>query len=43
MPSDEELGWLVDTRAELIDAGVTWRDLMRRIARNPDFYTNVVD
>ena len=43
MPSDEELGWLVDTRAELIDAGVTWRDLMRRIARYPDFYTNVVD
>ena len=43
MPSDEEFGWLVDTRAELVQAEVTWRDLMRRITRNPDFYTNVVD
>ena len=43
MPSDEEFGWRVDTRAELVQAEVTWRDLMRRITRNPDFYTNVVD
>lgn len=43
MPSDEELGWLNETRTVLVEDGVTWRDLMRRITRNPDFYTNVTD
>ena len=43
MPSTRELSWLFDTGAELMDTEVTWRDLMRRIARNEDFYTNVFD
>ena len=43
MPSDNELGWLTETRTDLVEDGVTWRDLMRRITQNPDFYTNVAD
>ena len=41
MPTDDERSWLADVQAELGDAGLQWRALMRRIARNPDFYTVV--
>ena len=41
MPTDDERAWLVDVQAELTDSGLQWRDLMRRIARKPDFYTVV--
>ncbi len=40
-PTDGERAWLADVEAELVDRGVKWRDLMRRIARHPDFYTVV--
>ena len=43
LPTDEEFSWLVDTRSSLIEASVGWRDLMRRIAQYPDFYTNRVE
>ena len=41
MPTEDERAWLADVEAELADNGVKWRALMRRIARNPDFYTGV--
>ena len=40
-PTDGERAWLAGVEAELVDRGVKWRDLMRRIARHPDFYTVV--
>ena len=40
IPTDRERTWLADTASALIDTGVTWRDLMRRIAQNVDFYTH---
>ena len=43
LPTDDEFSWLVDTRSALIETGVGWRDLMRRIAQNPEFYTNRVE
>ena len=42
-PSPDEFRWLVDAQTELMEAGVTWRALMRRIAQHPQFYTNVVE
>ena len=41
MPTDDERDWLADLQAELADNGLKWRALMRRMARNPDFYTVV--
>ena len=46
MPTDDERAWLDGVQAELAelaDGGLQWRALMRRIARNPDFYTVVPD
>ncbi len=40
-PTDGERAWLADVQAELVERGVKWRDLVRRIARHPDFYTVV--
>ena len=42
-PVGDERSWLADTTSELVDTGITWRDLMRRVAQNPDFYTHVAD
>ena len=40
-PTDGERAWLAVVQADLLKRGVKWRDLMRRIARHPDFYTVV--
>ena len=40
-PTDGERAWLADVETELVEGGVKWRDLMRRIAQHPDFYTVV--
>ena len=40
-PTDGERAWLAVVQADLLERGVKWRDLMRRIARHPDFYTVV--
>ncbi len=40
-PTDGERAWLAGVESELVERGVKWRDLMRRIARHPDFYTVV--
>ena len=40
-PTDGERDWLARVQSELAAGGVKWRDLMRRIARHPDFYTAV--
>lgn len=39
VPSAEERAWLASVQTELRKDGVKWRELMRRIAQNPDFYT----
>ena len=39
MPTAEERTWLTGVQSELRTAGVKWRELMRRIALNLDFYT----
>ena len=41
VPTDDERGWLAGVQSELADGGLKWRALMRRVARNPDFYTVV--
>lgn len=41
-PTSVERAWLTRTHADLRETGVTWREVMRRIALNPDFYTNPV-
>ena len=38
-PTRAELQWLNTTHAQLRSEGVHWRELMLRIAGNPDFYT----
>jgi hypothetical protein len=38
-PTAQEQTWLLHLQAELTRDGVRWRDLMRRITLNPDFYT----
>ena len=42
-PTREERAWLNGVSSELTNNGVKWRDLMRRIAQNPDFYTIPAD
>ena len=42
-PTRAERTWLGDVQEELSAQGLTWRDLMRRITQNPDFYTVVAD
>jgi hypothetical protein len=37
-PTAQEQTWLLHLQAELTRDGVRWRDLMRRITLNPDFY-----
>jgi hypothetical protein len=39
LPSAAERTWLANTTTELTKNGVKWREMMRRIALNPDFYT----
>ena len=39
MPTAEERTWLATVQSELTQNGVKWRDLMRRVTLNPDFYT----
>lgn len=39
LPTAEERTWLTGVQSELRTAGVKWRELMRRIALNLDFYT----
>ena len=36
----QEQSWLAAQQVELAKQGVRWRELMRRITLNPDFYTN---
>jgi hypothetical protein len=43
LPADADWEWLTTTRSAFTDTPVRWRDLMRRIARNPDFYTNIAE
>ena len=43
LPADADWAWLTTTRSAFTDTPVRWRDLMRRIARNPDFYTNIAE
>ncbi len=38
-PLAKEAEWLATVKADLTKNGVKWRDLVRRIALNPDFYT----
>ena len=38
-PTTDERVWLEDLAAELRREGLEWRELMRRITRQPDFYT----
>ena len=38
-PADNEKAWLASLQTELKKDGVKWRDLMRRLAKSPDFYT----
>jgi hypothetical protein len=40
VPTAAERTWLTALETELTQDGVKWRALMRRIALNPDFYTN---
>ena len=42
-PTTGERAWLADLQSELANDGVKWRELMRRITQNPDFYTVVAD
>jgi Protein of unknown function (DUF1592)/Protein of unknown function (DUF1588)/Protein of unknown function (DUF1595)/Protein of unknown function (DUF1585) len=37
-PSSQEQTWLTNLQSELSKDGVRWRELMRRITLNPDFY-----
>jgi hypothetical protein len=41
-PTAAEQAWLTGLQAQLSKSGVRWRDLMRDITLNPDFYTDVV-
>lgn len=38
-PTAAELQWLNTTHVQLRDEGVRWRELLLRVAKNPDFYT----
>jgi len=38
-PTPQEQAWLATVQSELSREGVRWRELMRRITLNPDFYT----
>ena len=38
-PTAQEQAWLATAQSELSKDGVRWRELMRRITLNPDFYT----
>jgi hypothetical protein len=40
-PTEQERAWLAGVQADLTQSGVKWRELVRRIALNPDFYTNL--
>jgi hypothetical protein len=40
-PTEQERAWLTSVQADLAQSGVKWRELVRRIALNQDFYTNV--
>jgi hypothetical protein len=42
MPTADERTWLASLQSDLTKDGVKWRELMRRITLNPDFYTNPV-
>ena len=39
VPTTDERTWLANLQTELRKGGVKWRELMRRVAQNPDFYT----
>jgi hypothetical protein len=41
-PTASEQTWLTGLQGQLSQGGVRWRDLMRDITLNPDFYTDVV-
>jgi hypothetical protein len=41
-PTAEEATWLTGVQVQLSKSGVRWRDLMRAITLNPEFYTDVV-
>jgi len=41
-PTAAEQSWLTRLQGQLSQSGVRWRDLMRDITLNPDFYTDVV-
>jgi hypothetical protein len=43
LPTKDERGWLTALATDLRSTGVTWRELMRRIALRPDFYTIPVE
>ncbi len=38
-PTPQEHAWLTSLQAELSKDGVRWRELVRRVTLNPDFYT----
>ena len=38
-PTRDERAWLDELTSELRRDGVRWRNLMRRITQQPDFYT----
>jgi hypothetical protein len=39
VPTAAERTWIGDQTTDLMKSGVKWRELMRRITLNPDFYT----
>jgi hypothetical protein len=40
-PTEQERAWLAGVQSDLTQSGVKWRELVRRVALNPDFYTNL--
>lgn len=38
-PTKDDRQWLSSLHKEMMEEGVTWRELVRRIATHPDFYT----